>query len=53
LVLEFDQAVEALDEHIEVLKQELLFAMVRNADLKALLKLSKSKENWIKPQRRG
>jgi hypothetical protein len=25
--LEFDQAVKALDEHIEVLKQELLFAI--------------------------
>jgi hypothetical protein len=27
LALEFEQAVKALDEHIEVLKQELLFAM--------------------------
>jgi hypothetical protein len=35
--------VKALDEHIEVLKHELLFAMVSNAGLKALLKLSKSK----------
>jgi hypothetical protein len=45
--------VKALKEHMKVLKQEPLFAMVRNADLKALLKLPKSKGNWIKPQRRG
>jgi hypothetical protein len=49
LALEFEQAVKALDEHIEVLKQNSFLQWLRNADLKALLKLSQSKENWIKP----
>jgi len=30
MALEFGVAVKALDEHIEILKQELLFAMAQN-----------------------
>ena len=58
MTLEFDVAVKALDEHVEILKQELLFAMavwLRKTNRKALQefkKLSQSKENWIKPCRR-
>jgi hypothetical protein len=42
MTLEFEQAVKALDEHIEIIKNSSL-QWLRNTELKALLNLSQSK----------
>ena len=52
MTLEFEEAVKALDEHIEILKQNLLFLMAERKPEIRLLKSSQPRKNSIKPHRK-
>ena len=49
LGFEFDQAVKALDERIEVLKQELLFAVAKECRPESTTQIIKIKRELDKP----
>jgi len=47
--LEFREAVKVIEEHIEILKQNLLFLMAECKPESTILKSLQSIKNWIKP----
>jgi hypothetical protein len=53
MTLEFEQAVKVLEEHIEILKQDLLFLTAeRKPESRMTQKIIQSKENSIKPYKK-
>jgi hypothetical protein len=52
MTLEFEKTLKALEEHIEILKQDLLFLMAECKPERKMTQSLQPKENWIKLYRK-